>query len=219
MSSTNTPGSPENFLVVFRQSLPYEVDLGQAYYPAQKRRILRMAKESGYRTNYHKLPIAAFCALSPNLDESGNYKALHRALRVAAGSLPPDTQLLGYPLNRQKALSLLRCQCDCYDCISTHLKGQKVRAFYHNTVNHLNDSHITIDGHMLGAWSGRRLILRREAEIRPALYPVICDHMRAAAGIAGLPATAFQATIWLTWKRIHRILWTPPQLSLPFDQD
>lgn len=198
-------GSIDNLLHVYSRSLPYERDDGYNYYELQRSRM-----QSRATTNHLSLETvtAAFCALSPNNNEATNYFALDTCLQIYHGKLPDSHPVVSYGSNKAKALAILRGA----DIDST-LRGQKVYSFYRNTLEPDNDQWVTIDGHMHGAWIGKRLILRRNAEIKRTNYPVIVDGFRQAARQVNLSAPRFQAILWLTWKRLHRILWAPPQLS------
>jgi hypothetical protein len=198
-------GNSNNLMKVYAQSLDYERADGAVYYDRQRERLQRRSDAAG-------LPlatvVAAFAALSPNNAESTNYRALDTCLGILSGSLPKDSPVIAYPPNRIKAMAILKGAP-----IDETLRGRKVYAFYRNTMNPEDGEWVTVDGHMLGAWTGVRLILRREAEIKSSEYPHIAEDFRSAASCHNLSAPRFQATVWLAWKRIHRILWTPPQLS------
>jgi hypothetical protein len=198
-------GNPDNLQILYERSLEYERTDGSLYYDNQRNRLRARAEGSGLTLGP---VIAAFAALSPNNAEATNYRALDTCLDIISGVLPEAAPVIAYPLNKVKALAILRGAS-----IEDTLKGRKVYAFYRNTLDPEDEEFITIDGHMLGAWTGRRFTLRRDAEIKSSEYPVISNHFRSAASCYQLSAPKFQATLWLAWKRIHRILWTPPQLS------
>ncbi len=181
-----------------------------AYYGKQREHLQRRADAA--RIDVAPV-IAAFCALSPNNAESTNYRALDTCLEIVAGRLPEDAKVIAYPPNKVKALAMLRGAP-----IDDVLRGRKVYSFYRNTLDPSDNSYVTVDGHMLGAWAGKRFILRREAEIKASEYAIICDHFRSAAECFKLPAPMFQAILWLTWKRKQNILWTPPQLTFQWAQ-
>lgn len=148
--------------------------------------------------------VAAFAALSPNTAESQNYRALENCLGVVYGDLSPLTPIVGYPKNVEKAYRILRGADPEWV-----LGGLKVTAFYRCTLNPDDERNICIDGHMLGAWIGQRLVLRRNAQIKGKReYEAICTDMRALAADVEISAPRLQATLWLAWKRIHRILYS-----------
>lgn len=176
---------------------------GRIYYPRQLERLERRAGPAN-------LPLTAvagaFAALSPNNAEKTNYIALDIAIRVVSGELPESAGIPAYPINRTKALRILRGEEP-----GIVLKGNKVRSFYYNTIDP-NTSEVTIDGHMFNAWRDRVTVLHsRELNFGDGQYARIASDFRAAAFWVGLRAPEFQATLWLTWKRVNRILWNPQQ--------
>lgn len=209
MESAVRRGNPENLLTVWNRADRWDIQEGIVYYSNQQVRM-----EDRVRAYYPRFTLtqvsAAFAALSPNNAESTNYVALDLCLRIAAQELPDTTKVPAYGKNKTKALAILRGEP-----IDLHLRGQKVRSFHANTIDPCMSEEVTVDGHMLGAWIGKRLVLRREAEIHAREYPVIRDDFRIAASRVGLRVTGFQAIIWLTWKRIHGIL-RPPQIRMDF---
>jgi hypothetical protein len=192
-------GSADNLLRVFTQARPWELIDGQQYYDRQRMKLERRADGAALPLT---AVVAAFCALSPNNSEKSTYRALDTCLGIVDGRFPEHTKVISYTPNRTKALALLRGAP-----IKDTLRGRKVTAFYHNTLDSRDNRWVTVDGHMLGAWCAQRLVLRREALVKASEYPIISDHFRSAAECYKLPAPQFQATLWLVWKRINRILW------------
>jgi len=157
-----------------------------------------------------KHAVGIFAALSPNNDEDSNYADLETVLR----DTNPTTS--AYPSNLSKALRILHGE----NPLSV-ITGQKTRAFYLNTVNpYHTDLPVTIDGHMIGAFLGRRIKMRsREASLSKSGYSYIRQAVIEAAAIPSIsiyPPCDFQAIIWLTWKRMNNVRYTP-QLRL-FDR-
>jgi len=71
---------------------------------------------------------------------------------------------------------------------------------------------------MLNAWIGRRAPLRRESQIKGTReYREIEADFKVGAEFLKIPATYFQATLWLVWKRINRIVYSA-QLSFVFEE-
>lgn len=194
-------GSTDNLIQVYRQARNWELQEGAEYYHRQRARLARRAVDAGLSLQ----PIAAaFAALSPNNTEKTTYIGLDTCLDIVAGRLPEDSKVTAYGRNRTKAMAILRGAS-----IEDTLSGLKVNAFYQNTINPLNDNFITIDGHMLGAWVGKRLVLKRGAQIKNAAeYHLISSDFRSAAQQCNLPAITFQATLWLTWKRLNKVNWS-----------
>ncbi len=192
-------GNVDNLVNLFGLATDWERADGSTYYERQYHRLWRYA---GKHTV--KQLAAAFAVLSPNTDETSNYAALEMCILIVDGSVPANMPVRAYPLNKAKALAILTG-----GKIESILKGNKVYSFYRNTLNPLSDAHVTIDGHMLGAWCNRRYTLRRDAQIHGASeYHDIAEDFRIAARQIRIPATHFQATLWLTWKRLHRIMYT-----------
>lgn len=194
-------GSPANILHVWGQVEDWEKDEGQLYYPRQRDRLHSHAVKYGKGLSQ---VIAAFAVLSPNNDERSNYIALNTCLQIDAGIVGSAVKVRAYGRNTTKALAILKGEP-----IDQHLKGLKVRAFWANTLNPATSEEVTIDGHMLGVWVGQRLRLKREAEVPKWEYPLITADFKQAASRAGWPVVPFQASIWLAWKRINRIVWSP----------
>jgi hypothetical protein len=136
--------------------------------------------------------------------------ALDKCIEIVCGRLSENTKVVAYTANREKALKILRGDL-------SQLRGRKVESFYHNTLDSTNERFITVDGHMLGAWCNMRLKLKREAQVRGnAEYEQIAQDFRRAAKCTQLPAPQFQAVLWLTWKRVNRILYSP-QMSFEWE--
>jgi hypothetical protein len=211
-------GSTENILTVWSQSLLWERLDGAAYYDRQRRAITTLARSYSYT---QQQGVAVFAALSPNNDEAGTYRAAEVCMKIGRGRLSADYPVQGYPANKAKALRILLGMPPL-----EVLSGPKVLAFFHNTMQPDNGEWVTVDGHMVGVWRGHRHLLRgvrgadrpdgmTGAEISKAEYAAAAEDFRTAAGEVGLSAPRFQAVLWLAWKRIHRIRYTPPQLLLP----
>jgi hypothetical protein len=190
----------DNLLRLFDQADEHDYWDGFTYYDRQRSNLESFAEVSGIWA--HQI-IGAFAALSPNVDESGNYRALASCIAIFLGRLPQSAPVIGYGPNKAKALAILRG-----GNVLDILRGQKVTAFYHNTLNPDDpDAPVTIDGHMYGAWLSRRVSLKRFADIKPATYLVIANDFRTASKRAQLPTARFQSILWLTWKRLNNILY------------
>lgn len=200
-------GNSQNLIDLYEQSDAIERQTGMAYYDRQRERLAAWA--DGGRLPLRAV-IGAFVALSPNTSEAQNYKSLDRCIKIVNGQLPPESKIVGYPLNRQKALYILRGAEP-----EIILGGLKVRAFFFNTLDPDDSRQVTVDGHMLGAWCKTRLVLRRNAQIHGKReYAAIVEDFQKASSCYNIPAPRFQAILWLAWKRINRILYTS---QLKFD--
>ncbi len=202
--------SADNFLRVWEQALSWEKEEGAAYYDNQRERIALHAREVISALPLERC-VGAFAVLSPNNDEASNYKALRRCCLITVGALPQNAKVNAYGRDRNKALGIL-----AGEPLDQHLRGRKVSAFYHNTLHPDDSTVVTIDGHMFGAWKGKRYPLKKVPNIWQALYQEISSDMQEAAARCSLSAPRFQAVIWLAWKRLNRILdYRYAQLTLP----
>jgi hypothetical protein len=198
----------KNIFDVYMESTDWERDRGLMYYDWQKDKILKWTRDI-------RLPIenkiAAFCVLSPNNSEKTTYKDLSRCVKIVRGILPPNTKLAAYPANREKALRVLRGENPLHV-----VGGKKVTAFYFNTLDPNDESHITVDGHLFGIWKGTYHRMRDVPYLTPTLYNRISDDLREVARIIGIPAPRLQSIVWITWKRKHRVL-ANQQFQLEFN--
>lgn len=216
---TTPRGNITNIMEVWGKSLAWERTDGHDYYDRQRQAITSIGAKYGFSAAQS---VAVFAVLSPNNDEAGTYRAASQCFKISTGEISALSPVQGYPANRAKALDIL-----AGGDIARLVTGPKVTAFYHNTMDPDNDQHITVDGHMLGVWCGRRFLLRgvrgdphptmTDAVIPKSEYPLIARDFRGAATRISMSAPRFQAVLWITWKRIHNIRYTVPQLILPFD--
>ncbi len=198
----------EGLLNVYQQATDWEKRQGNSYYDRQRGRILTTTRN--YPLDHS---VGAFCALSPNNSEKITYRDLIVCSKIADGLIPEGTKTGAYPVNKAKALRILRGEHPL-----EVLGGRKVLAFYHNTLNPLNSEHVTIDGHIFSVWKGTRYRVLQVPHIGIRLYAEIAADIRVAADQSGVSAPQFQATIWLTWKRLHRVLYNP-QLDFCWELD
>jgi hypothetical protein len=198
-------GHVRNLLSLYHYSTDWEKQEGTYYYNKQYGNILKtMLHHPDLELPIVHKAVAAFCVLSPNQTEKTNYQALDRCLKIVTGQLPEDASVSAYGKNRAKALAILRG-----GSIDELVTGLEDRAFYHNTINPDDSTHVTIDGHMLSAWCGRRILLKtREANISAVEYKAVADDMRIAANFLGYSAPRLQAILWLAWKRVNRIVYS-----------
>jgi len=94
------------------------------------------------------------------------------------------------------------------------IKGRKTFNFFMNLLNPCNPNYVTIDGHMVSVWLGRRILLKsKEASLTAKKYTLIAEDYKTVARELGILPNQLQAVCWMAWKRKHRILYNP-QLSL-----
>jgi hypothetical protein len=203
---TNLEVNQNNILKVYEQAKDWEIDLGLVSYLQYHDKIFLRAVANGVEPH---LAFGAFAALSPNNTEFNNFMDLMSCINYWTASeqytkdqihLPAVTT---YPHNRQKALLILGGK----EPLEV-LRGLKVTNFYRNILNPCDGRYVTIDGHMLSVWGGRRILLKsRGATISKDTYEVIAnDYITVARHLNILP-NQLQATCWHVWKRIHRIVW------------
>ncbi len=199
-------GSYLNLLRVYYQSDQYERDTGYRYYEQQRWRLLNIADQFGFS---HSTVIGAFAVLSPSSAEAGNYRALVTCCRIARGEVPEHTKVISYSANKAKAITILRS-----GYVFPTLSGPKVTAFYYSTLDPDYSNNVCIDGHMVNAWTGTPRPLALAIPTRKD-YKFLQSELNSAAGRVFMPGPRFQAIIWLAWKRINRIVWSP-QLTFEF---
>lgn len=181
---------------VYTSAYPSEVEAGRVYYPRFIEKCQRKADEHGISRG---TVAGAYAAVSPNNSEVIAWMAVERLLKDLAARVP------AYPLNKFKAIAILAGFPP-----ERILKGRKVLAFYSN-ISCPESTEVTVDVHMKSAWSGRRFLARREGELNGSEYNAIAADMRRLAFAIGKPVPEVQATIWLVWKRLNRIVWDPQQ--------
>jgi hypothetical protein len=152
--------------------------------------------------------VGAFVALSPNNDYAGNLRSLATLLwGFQQGISPERLSVSTYSACKRRAWSYI----NGIDFLSD-AKGPKTRAFYQNILDPTNPEPVTVDGHMVGVWEGRRMTMK-EATTSRFRYADVAQGVRdVAAELALVPCQA-QAICWFTWKRIHAVVYSP-QLSL-----
>lgn len=214
--------SINNILSVYERSTEYERSHGKIYYRTTHDRIL--SHIAGYGTHISgyvitaERAIGAFCALSPNNDESGNYRDLVTVIAASHKRMQfEDFSVSTWAPNKLKAWRILRYG----ESPLKVLGGDKVRSFYRNILNPLDPVPVTIDGHCYNIYRGERrpLVSRRktqtgEVKISPAVdegltYKEVARAYRSAAMSLEILPNQLQATVWHTWKRIHNILYNP----------
>jgi hypothetical protein len=184
---------------VAEQATEWEWKQGISYYDRQWDRLMNVARA-------HKIDVgrvvAAFCILSPNNSEKVTYRALGDCIAITQGE---TRTVSAFGRNRVKALQVLK-----HGHVDTLLSGPKVTAFYHNTLDPDDDTWVTVDGHIYSAYVGERMrMTEARIRMRGKEYQEAADAIRECAGKYNLSAPRFQSTIWLVWKRIHRVLWSP----------
>ena len=204
-------GSIDNLCLVWDKSTAWERSDGMTYYRQCRQQILTVGDCFGF-VGIAELA-GMFAALSPNNDEAGNFRDLTKVLAAFGKQSTPPT-VSSYPVNAVKAWKIVHGIP-----VDEVLRGKKVIAFWHNLLDPSDRFHVTVDGHMVSCWHGSRLMLRRRVDNRESAvitsreYDVIADDVRALAKRVHVIPSQLQSTLWLTWKRIHKIRYSP-QLRL-----
>ncbi len=128
-----------NLETVLNQSTPWEIENGKLYYPRQQQRLRDIANSWGFMC---KETVGAFAALSPNNSEAMTYRALIQLIRRIR--LKESNRIVAYGKNVEKATRILS---DGIDPLQV-LNGNKVTAFYLNTMFPSLDHILTVDGHI-----------------------------------------------------------------------
>lgn len=194
-----------NINAVYLSSTLAEKRLGFSYYEQQYSNLESFAICGNYPVDRI---IAAFAALSPNNQESTNYKALASCIAIARGIIPSDAPVIAFNSAKHKALTLLM---DPRMPIEEILQGPKTYAFYRNTLDPDNDKYMTIDGHMYNIWANQVINLQ-DVDFPPNMYAKVSRDFKFEAVLHTISPARFQSILWLTWKRIHNIV-SSDQLS------
>lgn len=154
--------------------------------------------------------VAVFCALSPNSDYKGN-------LRSAASVLKGFTE--GVPVEFIRVSTYKHCRDRAYSYLTgvnflASVSGKKIASFYRNILNPDDPEPVTIDGHAVNVWRGRRENLKAVVVGRGFNYDQVARDYRLVARDVGLLPNQVQSVTWFTWKRIHSILNPARQLHL-----
>jgi hypothetical protein len=152
--------------------------------------------------------VAIFCALSPNSDYRGN---LRSTASVIAG------HLAGIDRDRIRVATYNHCRDRAFEYLNgtsflATVRGPKIRSFYLNIINPMDPDPVTIDGHAVNIWRGRRKNLK--SVVGDFRYKHVAGEYRDVARRVGLLPNQVQAITWFAWKRIHRILYPGEQLKL-----
>ena len=195
--SITVKGSSVNLWSAFKKADDIDYEAGRtAYYKYQ---VLMKALAKQYGCTIEQAT-AVFVSTSPNNDYKNNLRSTVSILHGWRHGTPEDRiRISTYNHCRKRALEFLNGK----DFLKS-TTGPKIRSFFKNIVNPEDPSKpVTVDGHMVGAWSGKK-ILMKDAAVSNFNYEDIAMATRKLADQAGLEPCQFQAIIWFTWKRIHR---------------
>lgn len=168
--------------------------------------------------DYYGVPfdktVAVFAALSPNSDYQGNLRSAASVLKGFIEGV--DVELIrvtSYNHCRDRAFSYL----GGVDFLAT-VTGKKIRSFYRNILNPMDPDPVTIDGHAVNIWRGRRAGNLRQVASGHFNYETVTVDYRTVAARVGLLPNQVQAITWFTWKRIHNIFYPGGQLEFFADR-
>jgi hypothetical protein len=186
-----------NLLRVYRKATASERIIGAEWYPSAR----RIVREWAHTYSYHDATVASvIAALSPQCQWERNLIIAHDILALRASWSPGAIRE-----NVRKAI-ILRDQTDPHELADTaenrvgrvFPSGPKVTCFAGNLAG--NDTLVTVDIHAGQAAIGNPAITPR---LRWKHYSLIaCAYTDAAAHSEMLPS-AFQAIIWVVWKRLY----------------
>ena len=190
-------GNSENLRNVFKKADEIDYESGRVAYYKYQVLMKSLAKQYGCTIEQ---ATAVFVSTSPNNDYKKNLRSTVSILYGLKHGIPENRiRISTYNHCRKRALSFLNGT----DFLKV-TRGPKIRSFFKNIVNPEDPSKpVTVDGHVIGAWSGKK-ILMKDAAVSNFNYEDIAGAMRKLADHAGLEPCQFQAIIWFTWKRIHR---------------
>lgn len=159
--------------------------------------------------------VAVFVSLSPNSDYIGNLRSTVSVLAgVHHGVSVQQVQVSTYRHCLHRAWAYAHGQASFLD----RTKGPKVRAFYHNVLDPLDNRHVTIDGHMTAIWRGRDLTMRQALVYSRKEYEEISSAVKRLAFENYLVPCEMQAILWHARKRIRQIKYTAQQNLWPHDE-
>lgn len=210
------PVNVRRLLETYSRADSIDMEEGRVAYPRYQSVMRGLADYYGYSLSE---VTAVFCSLSPNSDYAGNLRSAATLLKAHNQGVEPERAIVTtYNQNKYRAWRYL----DGEDFL-TLAKGPKIRAFYRNILDPADpEQPVTIDGHMISVWVGRRLTMVEAVRHRDKLlrkkYEDIANDFRTAAKRVCLTGPQLQSTLWFTWKRINNIIFKP-QLKLFADRD
>lgn len=150
----------------------------------------------------HEVAAGVLACLSPNSKWERNKLDATAVLQgVAYGLETGDmsaayhaTKVSTYNPNKVKAWTIAE-----YGNAADVVSGPKVTAFYQNILG--DSSELTLDSHAYNAWCGRRATGSDLPGIPAGLRRQAIADYRCAANVKGETVSAFQAIIWVRWKR------------------
>lgn len=150
-----------------------------------------------------KIAAGVTAALSPNARWGQNLvdadSVLHVALRPYTLAEYHETTVSTYNPNKTKAFAIAEQHWASSGEPLDVLSGPKVTAFYLNLIG--DSSALTLDSHAYNAYCGFRATGSDLPGMRAQLTRDARKAYRRAAEVKRETVSAFQAIIWVTWKR------------------
>lgn len=193
--------SLDNLRSVFWQADPHDLRDGRLAYRRHHDTLRRLAAH--YAAPFDAT-VGVFCALSPNNDYMGNLRSTATLLEgFRDGASFYLLTVSTYIACAERAWRVLQGEP-----FLSFTKGKKTRSFYQNIMDPSDPLPVTIDGHMLSIWQGRRMTMKEAVRSR-IRYEDVAQGVRELAGEVGVLPNQVQSTLWFTWKRLHRVLYRP----------
>lgn len=193
-------GSAANLEAAFLQHDPIDYESGLMAYK-QYNRLMQMLADKYYCSI--EQVTAVFVSTSPNNDYMNNLRSTVSILEGWKNGDPLERITIStYHHCRTRAWKYLTGEWDFW----TKTKGPKIKSFYKNIIDPSSHEHVTIDGHMVGAWAGRRILMKEVAHTR-FNYETIANDAKSVAKMYGLVPCELQAIIWFAWKRFHQVVY------------
>lgn len=195
----------ENIVKVFDRADEIDLREGLVAYDAYNQTMRALAERYAYPL---ESVTAVFASLSPNNDYIGTLRStVSVLLGHRAGRAPEEIIVSTYNHCKQRAYEFAGGK----DFLAT-TSGPKIRSFYRNILDPTDPEPVTIDGHMIGCWLGRRITMV-QAAYEKFSYEEIAEDFRLVAGRVGILPNQVQGVVWFVWKRIHRVVFNP-QINL-----
>lgn len=195
--------SVDKLRTVLDQALPSDVAAGLDSYRKYNRIMVKLGAHCGTTT---KIAAAVFAALSPNNDYHGNLRDAHKLLAAHRKGTPyAEFTVSTYGQNKLKAWRIVNGE----DPLAL-ITANKTRSFFQNISDPEDVVPVTIDGHMLNMWRGRRENLVG-LSFPTKLYAQVAEDARILAREHQMIPCQMQGVLWLTWRRLHGIRSTQQQ--------
>ena len=186
----------ENILAIYREATPDEREFGLQWY----RKANGVAKDFAELYGLRVSQVAAIiAALSPNCSWTRNViDARNLIFAYAHRQNLLKVTVTSYPLNKMKAIKILNGVRPL-----SVLRGPKVRSFYKCIMYPEKALAVCVDFHSVNIARGVYETMQQSKPIKPKTYAYYAECYRAAAQKLNLAPHDLQATVWVTWRRMH----------------